>query len=83
LNENTPAEDREVVLRLLKFIATGITVTAAIIGIASAIGKARSLEPTYVYTIPVTLMSPQPGFEPIPVPEPSTNQENQGIQYAH
>lgn len=83
MNNNTPEEDRQVIIGLFKFMATGITVTAAIIGIASAIGKARSLEPTYVYTIPVTLMSPELEYEPIPVTEPTTNQQNKGIQYGY
>ena len=56
-NHSSTEGERDVVLGLLKFVATGITVTAALIGIASAISKARSLEPTYVYTIPTTLMS--------------------------
>ena len=83
MSNNTPEEDRKVILGLLKFVATGITVTAAIIGIASTISKARSLEPTYVYTIPVTLMSPQPEYEPIPTTEPTVDQQNQVTQYAY
>jgi len=83
LSNNSPEEDRKVIIGLLKFVATGITVTAAIIGIASAIGQARSLEPTYVYTIPATFMSPQPENEHPPATEQTPYQQNQVTQYAY
>lgn len=56
-NEN----GRSVVLGLFKLISTSITVIAAMISISSSISRARSIEPTYVYTIPytTTLSGPQ------------------------
>lgn len=52
---NTIEKDRDVALGMLKFIGTSVTVIAATVGIFSFITKARSLEPTYVYTIPTTI----------------------------
>lgn len=79
MSNNSPEESRQVIIGLFKFVATGITVTAAMIGIAAAIGKARSLEPTYVYTIPVNLMSPEQELE---LEQEYINQ-HEGTQYAY
>ena len=53
MSNNDKEDERIVVLGLFKFISISITVLSAIISIGSAISKARSLEPEYIYTIPV------------------------------
>ena len=69
---NTIEKDRGVALGMLKFIGTGVTVISATISILSFISKARSLEPTYVYTIPTTMLSgPTHTHTHAPVPESS------------
>lgn len=64
-------------LGMIKFIASGVTVTAALIGIGAAISRARTIEPTYIYTIPYpTTLSPDQ--------EPDQDQTvSEGIQYAN
>lgn len=63
---NTIEKDRVVALGMLRFIVTSVTVISATIGIFSFISKARSFEPTYIYTIPTTMLSgPTHTHEPV------------------
>lgn len=68
MSRNENENGRSVVLGLFKFISTSITVIAAMTSIISAINKAQSLEPEYIYTIPATLSGPTLSLNHIPEP---------------
>ena len=68
MSNNSSENDRDVVLGLLRFVGTGLTVISAIIAIGTTISRARSLEPDIVYTIPLPPVLSLSGPTPAPAP---------------